>query len=60
MTACNMPKNINANDIMHNNGQINAENIYIASIYRYTRLELGVYGPYVYRKGAMEGLVHKA
>ena len=46
MTACNMPKTIYANDIMHINGQKKAENIFIASIYMYLRLILGVYNPY--------------
>ena len=43
-----MPKNIYANDMMHNNGQMKAENIYMAPIYMYSRLGLGVYGPYIY------------
>ena len=35
-----------ANDIMHIYIQIKAENIYMASIYMYARLGLGIYGPY--------------
>ena len=36
-----------ANDIMHIHIQIKAENIYMASIYMYSRLGLGLYGPYI-------------
>ena len=43
-----MPKHINANDVMHIDSQIKAENIYIAPIYMYTRLRLGVYRLYIY------------
>ena len=42
-----MPKTIYANDIMHINGQKKDENVYIASIYMYSRLILGVLGPYI-------------
>ena len=37
-----------ANDIMHKNSQIKAENIYMATIYMYARLGLGVYSLYIY------------
>ena len=47
-TACNMHKHIYAKNKMHINIQVKAENIYIAPIYMYARLELGVYGPYTY------------
>ena len=42
-----MPKYIYAKDKMHINIQIKAENIYMASIYMYTRLVLGSYGLYI-------------
>ena len=43
-----------AKDIMHIHIQIKAENIYIASIYMYARLGLGVYGPYTCIYGEIE------
>ena len=39
-------KMVYTKDIMHIHTQIKAENIYMASIYMYARLLLGIYGPY--------------
>ena len=36
-----------ANDIMHIHIQMKVENIYMASMYMYSRLLLGLYGPYI-------------
>ena len=36
-----------ANDIMHINIQMKAANIYMAPMYIYARLGLGLYGPYI-------------
>ena len=38
-----MPKIVYVAEIIHNNGQIKAEKIYMVPIYMYTRLEYGVY-----------------
>ena len=43
-----------AKDIMHIHMQMNAANIYMAYIYMYTRLGLGVYGPYTCIYGDIE------
>ena len=42
------------NNIMHVHIQIKAENIYIAYIYMYARLVLGLYGPYICIYGDIE------
>ena len=41
-------KNIYANNRIHNNGQMRAVNIYMAPIYMYSRLQLGVCSLYIY------------
>ena len=43
-----------ANDIMHIHIQIKAENIYMASIYMYSRFVLGLYGLYICIYGDLE------
>ena len=43
-----MPKIVYVAEIMHDNIQMKAENIYMVSIYMYARLGLGIYGPYIY------------
>ena len=43
-----MPKKVYAGDKMHKKHKMKPENIYIAPIYIYTRLVLGVYDPYIY------------
>ena len=40
-------KMVYANNKEHIHNQIKAENIYMGSIYMYSRLVLGVYGPYI-------------
>ena len=36
-----------AKDIVHIHNQMKAENVNMESIYMYTRLGMGVYGPYI-------------
>ena len=43
-----MPKILYTNYIMHDNSQIKAANIYMAPIYMCERVELGIYGLYIY------------
>ena len=47
MTNLQHAKMVYANDIMHIHIQIKAENIYMVSIYMYSRLGVGLYGPYI-------------
>ena len=58
MTACNMHKNIYANDKMHINIKMKTKNIYMAPIYMYDRLGLGVYSLYIYRVTNLEASTH--
>ena len=46
MKSLQHAKMVYANDKVHIHKQIKAANIYMGSIYMYTRLGLGVYGPY--------------
>ena len=41
-------KMVYENDKIQKNNRIETENIYMALLYMYARLRLGVYGPYIY------------
>ena len=47
MTSLQHAKMVYVSDIMHINTQMKAENIYMASIYMYKRLQLGLYSSYI-------------
>ena len=47
MTSLQHAKMVYTNNIMNTHIQVKAENLYMASIYMYTRLGLGLYGPYI-------------
>ena len=60
MTRLQHAKMVYANDKVHIHIQMKAENIYMGSIYMYSRLVFGVYSPYTCIYTDIEACMHKA